>query len=62
MDGRQISLHNSNIVSRLTDKSAELINNAGHEWPIKRPPDYQPWEKSAAVVMNTNFSTCVCTI
>ena len=44
MDGRQIGLYDTTIVPQMADKSAELIMHARHEWPIKRPQDYQPWK------------------
>ena len=44
MDGRQIGTHDSTIVPGMADKSTELIKYVKHEWPIKRPRDYQPWK------------------
>lgn len=39
--GLQISPHDSTVL-QIVDKSAELIKNTRHEWPMKRPQDYQP--------------------
>ena len=36
--------HDLTSVARVADKSTELIVHARHEWPIKRPLDYQPWK------------------
>ena len=44
MDGQQIGPLDSTIVPQMTDKLAELIKHARHEWPINRPQDYQPWK------------------
>ena len=40
-DGWQIGPHDWTIAPWIADKSTELIIHARHEWPIKRPWDYQ---------------------
>ena len=55
MDGRQIGLHNSNIVQRMV----ELINHARLKWSIKWIRDYQPWKyKKICLLLLGLVHTC----